>query len=83
MAARQAPRAARAFGSLVGLRLRGLARDVSVIAVVMAAVPMLGIYPILAQRHGHEGVAAAAQLAATVASFFTLTALIWAVRQYL
>jgi malonate transporter len=97
-------------GSLVGLRLRGLARDVSVIAagklllhplcvlaavlllppmarelqvivVVMAAVPMLGIYPILAQRHGHEGVAAAAQLAATVASFFTLTALLLAVRQ--
>ncbi|HEY0826349.1 MAG TPA: AEC family transporter [Ramlibacter sp.] len=99
-------------GSLVGLELRGLARDVSVIAagklllhpllvlvavlllppmprelqmtaVVMAAVPMLGIYPILAQRHGQEGMAAAAQLGATVASFFTLTALIWAVKRVL
>jgi malonate transporter len=97
-------------GSLVGIRLRGLARDVSVIAlgklllhplcvlaavlllppmarelqvaaVVLAAVPMLGIYPILAQKHGHETLAAAAQLGTTVASFFTLTALLFAVRQ--
>lgn len=97
-------------GSLVGIHLRGLARDVAVIAlgklllhplcvlaavlllppmarelqvaaVVTAAVPMLGIYPILAQKHGHDTLAAAAQLGATVASFFTLTALLFAVRQ--
>jgi malonate transporter len=43
----------------------------------MAAVPMLGIYPILAQKHGHDAMAAAAQLGTTVASFFTLTALVW------
>jgi malonate transporter len=95
-------------GSLVGVPMRGLGRDVAVIAagklflhplcvlaavlllppmqrelqvmvVVMAAVPMLGIYPILAQKHGHDTMAAAAQLGATVASFLTLTVLVWAV----
>jgi malonate transporter len=46
-------------------------------AVLMAAVPMLGIYPILAQKHGHDTMAAAAQLGTTVASFFTLSSLVW------
>jgi predicted permease len=98
-------------GSLVGIRVRGMVRDVTVVAVgklllhplavllavlllpatdrglqaaavVMAAVPMLGIYPILAQKHGHDTEAAAAQLATTVASFFTLTALVWAVQRF-
>ena len=95
-------------GSLVGLQVHGLKRDVTVIAVgkllvhpllvlglvwllppmqrelqaavvIMAAVPMLGIYPILAQKHGHDAMAAAAQLVTTVASFVTLTALLWAI----
>ncbi|MEJ6023672.1 AEC family transporter [Ramlibacter sp. PS4R-6] len=95
-------------GSLVGIHIGGMKRDVAVIAVgklllhpllvcglvyllppmarelqvaviLMAAVPMLGIYPILAQKHGHDGMAAAAQLGTTVASFFTLTALLWAI----
>jgi malonate transporter len=46
-------------------------------AVLMAAVPMLGIYPILAQKHGHDTMAAAAQLGTTVLSFFTLSSLVW------
>jgi malonate transporter and related proteins len=46
-------------------------------AVVMAAVPMLGIYPILAQAYDHEGSSAAAMLVTTVASFFTLSGLLW------
>jgi malonate transporter and related proteins len=54
-------------------------RELQVAVVLMAAVPMLGIYPILAQKHGHDGMAAAAQLGTTVASFFTLTALLWAI----
>jgi malonate transporter len=54
-----------------------MARELQVAVVVMAAVPMLGIYPILAQKHGHDAMAAAAQLGTTVASFFTLTALVW------
>jgi hypothetical protein len=43
----------------------------------MAAVPMLGIYPVLAQPYGEDGPAAAAQLGATIASFFTLSGLLW------
>jgi predicted permease len=97
-------------GSLVGIRARGMARDVAAVAagklllhplavlllvvllppmerdlqtavVLMAAVPMLGIYPILAQKHGHDGMAAAAQLGTTVLSFFTLTSLLWLLQQ--
>ncbi|QJW84833.1 AEC family transporter [Ramlibacter terrae] len=96
-------------GSLVGIQLHGLRRDVAVIAagklllhplavllfvlllppmarelqvalVVMAAVPMLAIYPVLAQKHGHDTMAAAAQLGTTVASFFTLSAVLWVVQ---
>ncbi len=92
-------------GSLVGVATRGMARDVTVIAigklvlhplavllfvwllppmarelqlavVIFAAVPMLGIYPILAQKHGHDGPAAAAQMGTTVASFVTLNLLL-------
>jgi malonate transporter len=48
--------------------------------VLMAAVPMFGIYPILAQKYGQDGLAAAAQLGATVVSFFTLTAAVWVLR---
>jgi len=97
-------------GSLVGIRARGMARDVGVIAtgkllvhplavllmlvvlppmdrqlqtavVVMAAVPMLGIYPILAQRYHQDALAAAAQLGTTIASFFTLTTLLWVLQR--
>lgn len=49
--------------------------------VLMAAVPMLGIYPILAQKHGHDGMAASAQLGTTVISFFTLTSLLFMLQQ--
>jgi hypothetical protein len=42
-------------------------------AVTMAAMPMLGIYPILAQKYGLEGPAAAVMLGTTVASFFSIT----------
>ncbi len=45
--------------------------------LVMAAVPMLGIYPVMAMRHGHERFCAAALLLTTVVSFFTLSALLW------
>lgn len=45
-------------------------------AVTLAAMPMLGIYPILAQKYGLEGPAAAAMLGTTVVSFFTLTAVL-------
>jgi malonate transporter len=40
-------------------------------AVILAAVPMMGIYPILAQRFGRERSSVVAMLMATVLSFFT------------
>lgn len=58
-----------------------MARELQVAVVVMAAVPMLGIYPILAQKYGHDSAAAAAQLGTTVASFFSLTLLLYILRQ--
>jgi predicted permease len=94
-------------GTLVGLQIKGMRRQVSQItfgklllhplavwvaatwvapiadpqlriaAVMFAAMPMLGIFPIMAQRHGHEDTAAAALLITTIVSFFTLSGLLW------
>ena len=64
-------------GLLVWL-LPPMARELQVAVVIMSAVPMLGIYPILAQKHGHDGPAAAAQMGTTVASFVTLNLLLLA-----
>ncbi|MFT3718824.1 AEC family transporter [Pseudorhodoferax sp.] len=41
-------------------------------AVVYASVPMLSIYPVLAQKYGLDSLAAAALLAATTLSFLTI-----------
>ncbi len=49
--------------------------------LLTCAMPMMGIYTILAQRHGHEGVSSAAMLSATVASFLSLSALLVLLRQ--
>jgi predicted permease len=46
-------------------------------ALLTGALPMLGIYTILSQRHGHGAVSAAALLVTTVGSFFTLSGLLW------
>lgn len=46
-------------------------------AVLAAAMPMLGVYTILAQRYGQEEQSAAALLLTTVVSFFTLSGLLW------
>lgn len=50
-------------------------------ALLTGAMPMLGIYTILNQRHGHGTVSAAALLVTTIGSFFTLTALLWWLQQ--
>ena len=49
-------------------------------ALLTAALPMMGIYTILSQRHGHGAISAAALLVTTVLSFFTLSALLWLLR---
>jgi len=46
-------------------------------AVLLAAMPMMSIYPILAQTYGKEDLGAAALLVTTVASFFSLSGLMW------
>ena len=51
-------------------------------ALLTGALPMLGIYTILSQRHGHGAISAAALLVTTVASFFTLRAVLWLLRHY-
>jgi malonate transporter len=51
-------------------------------ALISGALPMLGIYTILNQRHGHAAVSAAALLVTTVGSFFSLSALLLALRHY-
>lgn len=48
--------------------------------VLMAAVPMLGIYPILAQSYGLAERSAAALLVTTASSFLTLSAALWLLR---
>jgi malonate transporter len=63
------------------LLLPPMAHELQVAVVVMAAVPTLGIYPILAQKHGHDVMAAAAQMGTTVASFFSLTLVLWVLQR--
>jgi malonate transporter and related proteins len=46
-------------------------------AILMAAMPMLGIYPIIAQRYQLEGPAAAALLGTTLLSFFSISGWLW------
>lgn len=59
------------------LGLPTLQGELRAAVVLSAAMPMLGIYPLLAGRHGHEGFSAAALLAATGASFVSLSAILW------
>ncbi len=72
------------LGVLLLLELAGvmpLEPQLRIGVVLTAAMPMLGIYPILAQRHGREGLAAAALLGTTAASFVTISVLLWVLQQ--
>ncbi|MDB5932665.1 MAG: family transporter [Massilia sp.] len=46
-------------------------------AVLLAAMPMASVYPIMAQAYGHEDLGATALLLTTIASFFTLSGVLW------
>lgn len=50
--------------------------DLQKAAVLMAAMPMMSIYTILAQAYGQEDTSSAAMLVTTIASFFTLSGLL-------
>lgn len=45
--------------------------------IVVAAMPPMGIYPIIAQQYGEGPVAAMAMLVMTALSFFTVSAVLW------
>ena len=62
---------------LVGLP--PLDRSLAKGAVILAAVPMLSIYSILALKYGEEDVCSAAMIITTLISFFTLSMLLWGV----
>ena len=65
------------FVPLIGLS--GLDPQYKTAAIVMAATPMMGIYPTLAQSYGREGSSALNMLTATILSFATLSCLLWIV----
>lgn len=68
------------------LPLTGLATlspEMKAAAIILAAVPMMGIYPLLAQRFGRERSSVVAMLMATVLSFFSLSAVLWMVTRYI
>lgn len=54
-----------------------------VAAVILASMPMLGIYPVLAEKHGLGPTCAAILLVTTVSSFVTLNAILWLSNTYL
>ncbi|MTV41611.1 AEC family transporter [Duganella radicis] len=57
-----------------------MAPELKAAALLMAAMPMLSIYPILAQAYGEADRSATALLICMVVSFFTLSAWMWMVR---
>ena len=67
------------FGAAILLPMLGLPAvtgDMHTALILSAAMPMFGIYTVLAQEYGHEGLASIALLSATTAAFFTLSALL-------
>lgn len=67
------------FAAAIALPMLGLpavAGDMHTALILSAAMPMFGIYTVLAQEYGHEGLASIALLSATAASFFTLSGLL-------
>lgn len=55
-------------------------RNLTIAAVVLASAPMLSIYPVIGQKYGEEGFCAASLLATTVASFITISAVLWVIQ---
>jgi len=69
-----------AIAALPALGLALMEPNLRHAAIMMAAMPIMGIYPTLTQADGLEEFSAAALLASTVASFFTLSALLAAMQ---
>lgn len=68
------------FGAVLLVPMLGLpllSQELQHAVILTAAMPMMGIYAILAQEYGHEGIASISLLGATVGAFFTLSCLLW------
>lgn len=55
----------------------GMAPELRAAAVLYACVPMLSIYAIIGQKYGLEQLCSAALVTATIASFFTISIVLW------
>lgn len=66
-----------AIGLCAAVGLGHLDPALRLAAVVMASMPVMTMYPILAQRYDHEQTAAAALLVTTACSFLTINLLLW------
>lgn len=64
-----------AVAALPLLGFAPLSKDMAAAVVLSAAIPMFSIYVIFAGELGHDGMASISQVAATAASFVTLSAL--------
>lgn len=63
--------------ALILLGPGGMPLELRQAMILSAAMPVLGIYPVFAARHGYGGRAAVALLGTTAASFVTLNLLLW------
>lgn len=70
---------AMAFAATLVVPLLGLALppDLATVAILSAAMPTFGIYTILAQDIGRQGMAALALTMTTLGGFFTISAALW------
>ena len=66
--------------SLPALGMTALPPSLRMAGVLLAAMPTMSIYPILAQTYGKENLGAAALLMTTVLSFISLSVLLWVFR---
>jgi malonate transporter len=57
-----------------------MSHDLQTAVLLFSAMPIMGIYPLMAMRHGLQDESAAAQLASTVLSFVTVSALLALIR---
>ncbi len=71
-----------AMALVTRLGLPALQPKLQTAVVLMAAMPMAGVYTIIAQRYGEEEQSAAALLLTTIVSFFTLSALLWQLKAH-
>lgn len=69
-----------ALAALVAVGLPDLSPELRMALVLSAGMPVFSIYPVLAQKYGHERLASAGLLASTALSFVTLSGLLAVLR---